>query len=69
MNTTILHVTFYDGSNEVVEYEGDDLAGITQRLNTFKKQIMAVRMRTIGEKGKVLFDQTYNYAPGELLGE
>lgn len=69
MNTTILQATFYDGSTKTVEYEGDDLAGITQLLNKFKKKIIAVQMRVIDPKGKVVFDQSYNYAPGEIYGE
>lgn len=69
MNTTILQVTFYEGDTKTLEYEGDDLAGITQLLNKFKKKIIAVQMRVIDPKGKVVFDQSYNYAPGEIYGE
>jgi len=69
MNTTILQVTFYDGSHETVEYEGDDLVGITKRLNRFKRKIAAVEMRTINEKGKILFDKTFSYVPEETVEE
>lgn len=69
MNMTILQVTFYDGSTQTVEYEGDDLVGITKRINKFKRKIAAVQIRSLDEKGKVLFDRTFNYAPKEIIGE
>lgn len=68
MNTTILQVTFYDGTRETVEYQGDDLVGITKKLNTFKRKIAAVEMRAIDPKGKILFDKTFSYVPAENLG-
>jgi len=67
MNTTILQVTFYDGSHETIEYEGDDIAGITERLNKLKRKIAAVQMRTVDPKGKVLFDRTFSYVPAEII--
>lgn len=69
MKQTLLQVTFIDGETKVIEYEGDDLAGISKVLDALKKSIAAVHMRTLDEKGRVVFDRAFSYVPAEEIGE
>ena len=68
-NSTILQVVFVDGSTKTIEYDGDDLIGITKVLNKEPLAITGVQIRVVDEKGKVVFDRNFNYAPQEIIGE
>ncbi len=68
---TVLQIIFIDGERKVIEYEGDDLVGITKLLDSEskKKEIAAVRIKTLGPEGKVIFDNGFSYVPEEVTGE
>ncbi len=66
---TILQVKFFNGESKVLEYEGDDLVGITKLLNSQKKRIAAVHIKTLDPEGKVVFDKSFSYAPLEEVGK
>lgn len=66
---TVLQVTFVDGKSKVLEYGGDDLAGITKLLDKEKKEMVAVRMKTLDSSGKIVFDKSFSYVPAEEVGK
>ena len=66
---TILQVKFVDGKSEVLEYSGDDLAGITKLLDSQGKKIAGVSMKTLGSNGKILFNKSFNYVIPEETGK
>jgi len=60
---------FTDGKSKVIEYQGDDLAGITKLLDKQKKEIAAVRMKTLDSSGSIVFDKSFSYVPAEATGK
>jgi hypothetical protein len=67
-NQTILQIRFLDGKTKTVEYEGDDLVGITALLDK-EKELASVRIKTIGPKGEIVFDNGFSYVPAEETGK
>lgn len=65
-----MHVTFVNGDTKTIEYDGDTLMEATKLLDKEAKvtPLASVKIRTLDDKGKVAFDQTFSYVPEEEIG-
>jgi hypothetical protein len=70
MSQTILHVTFINGDTKTIEYDGDTLLEATKLLDKEAKvtPLAAVKIRTLDDSGKIVFDKNFSYVPEEEVG-